>query len=765
MKKNVFYIIGLFLVFSCSTKSIQTTDSKPETAIVTLPVESEQIMQMPEKIKELLASMSLEDKCGEMTQLALDMVMKGEPYVIPEPQEFDTVKLKNVIVDLKVGSILNVAGHTIDRAKWLSIMETIQSYAAKKESKIPILYGIDAIHGVNYTVGGTLFPQQIAQAATWNPALVKQAAEITAYETRASYIPWNFSPVLDIGRHPLWPRFYETFGEDTHLASTLTKAVIEGYQGDNIGADYKVAACMKHFIGYSLPFTGKDRTPALIPERTLREYFIPTFKAAIEAGAATIMINSGEVNGIPTHADEWLLKDILRDELGFKGVAVSDWEDIMYLFSRHRVATDHKDAIRIAVNAGIDMSMVPMNTEFPVLLKELVEEGKVSMERIDEAVGRILTLKYDLGLFDDAIRKDVDYSKFGSEEHQAASLNATLEAITLLKNEDNILPLKKEAKILVTGPNANSLNALNGGWTHVWQGTDTTYNTKGKLTFLEALQQDFESVSYKEGTTFDTIIDIEAAVKAAEDSDVIIACLGELPYCEFMGNVDDIDLPQAQYDLVNALAETGKPIVLTLIEGRPRLISQIEKKVAAVLMAYLPGDEGGVALSKIILGEVNPSGKLPFTYPRKPYALGTYDYKNTDQINIQGSVQGINPQFNFGQGLSYTSFKYSNLKIDETGWQTKQPLKISVDVQNTGSTIGKEVVQLYINDLVASVTPSVHKLRGFEKIELDANETKTVSFEIVPEDLSFVGINNKQIYEPGTFEIRISDLTEKIELE
>ena len=710
------------------------------------------------KVEQLLSTMTLEDKVGEMTQLSLDMVSVGTPYNLAEPHQLDTAKLRKVLVDLRVGSILNNGGHAQTRKHWHEIVKAIQDMAMReKKSGIPVLYGIDSIHGANYTSDATLYPQQINLAATWNPKLVKELAKISAYETRASAIPWSFSPVLDVGRDQRWSRFWETFGEDVFLASTMGVAVIEGMQGNAISSHDQVAASMKHFLGYSLPLTGKDRSPGWIPERQLREYFLPTFKAAIDAGAKTVMINSGEINGIPVHADPKILQDLLRDELGFQGLAVSDWEDIKYLYSRHRIAKDYKDAVKIAINAGIDMSMVAVDLDFPVLLKELVEEGDVPLSRIDEAVSRILTLKYELGLFETPYPDFNAHPDFGSEKFEKVALQGALESIVLLKNEDGILPLSKNGKILVTGPTAHSLNALNGSWSGTWQGTDPKYNTPNKLTLYESLGEHYgkTNVKYVEGATVDKVVNIPAAVATARNSSVAIVCIGEMPYTEKPGDINDLNLPDAQIELVEAIAKTGTPIILVLVEGRPRIVKKIEPMAKAIIFAGLAGNEGGKALSKILSGDYNPDGKLPFSYPRFANDLIPYDHKGTDQIAPNLSADAFHPQWEFGYGKSYTSYKYANLQVESLA---DGKYSVSVDVTNTGKRKGKETLQLYVTDKVASITPPVKRLRAFKKLEFNPGETKRYQFSLTSDDLKFVGKDNRWITEPGEFEVVIGSL-------
>ena len=704
-------------------------------------------------VESLMADMTLEDKVGEMTQLTIDMISVGEPYALQEPHTLDEKKLQNILVDLKVGSILNCGGHAYTREHWAKIIETIQDYATnKKESGIPVLYGIDAIHGTNYTSGATLFPQQLGQAATWNPDLAKACGEVTAYETRASGIPLTFSPVLDIGRDARWPRLWETYGEDMHLATELGVAYIDGLQGDDISNPHKIASCMKHFLGYSVTLRGRDRTQAWIPERQLREYFLPTFRAAVEAGAKTIMINSGEMNGIPVHADSKILVDLLRDELGFKGLAVTDWEDIGYLVSRHKVATDFKDAIRISINAGIDMAMVPTDASFPTLLAELVREGQVPMSRVDESVKRILMVKKALGLFDAPLVDFASYTDFASKKHEAKALMTAEESIVLVKNQENILPLAAEKNILVVGPNADRMNAMNGGWTGTWQGDNPQYDTPGKLTVLAALK------AKSQGTV--TYAEADQAVNAAASADVIVACLGEGSYTEKPGDLDDLNLDEDQMELIKALKETGKRIVLIMLEGRPRVIRKIVDDASAILVGFLPGDEGGKAIANILYGDVNPSGKLPVTYPRYSNDLVTYDHKGTDKIDRQFGTNAFNPQWEFGYGLSYTQFSYSNLAVSPTS----NGMHVSVTVTNSGDKKGKEVIQVYVQDMVASITPAAKRLRAFDKIELEPGASRSLSFMITKEDLSFVGADNTRVFEPGEFRVECGGLYENLSL-
>lgn len=750
IKNSVLYIFFLFAITSYSDKN--KNESKENSTEL--------------KVKELLSKMTVEEKVGQMTQINLDVICVGEIFNLKEPHTIDPDKLNKAISEYKVGSILNCGGHTYTRAHWHKIINQIQETSKSKTPLgIPVLYGIDAIHGANYTQGATLFPQQLAQAATWNPELVEKIAAITAYEVRASGIPWNFSPVLDLGRQPLWSRFFETYGEDVYLAQQLTASAIKGYQGNDVSAKDKVAACMKHFLGYSFSLSGKDRTPAWIPERELRQYFLPTFKTAIEAGAKTVMINSGEINGVPVHANHDILTNLLRKELNFKGVAVTDWEDIIKLYKIHRVAGSLKEAVKIAILAGIDMSMVPNDFEFTKLLIELVNEKQVPMSRIDEAVSRILTLKFELGLFENATANMQDYVDFGTEKFQKVSRDAAAESITLLKN-GGVLPISKNSKVLICGPAAHSLNIMNGAWTHTWQGIDTTYNTPNKLTILEAVKSKIGSskVTYFEGVGLDTEKNMAQTLAAARYNDYVVVCLGEIPCTEKPGDIEDLTLPDAQLNLVKALFKIGKPIILVLVENRPRIISQIADMAQAILMCYLPGDEGGNAVSDILFGDVNPSGKLPFTYPRFTGSLVSYDHKYADKLDKNFKENAFNPQFHFGHGLSYSNFVYSDLVFNKTTINANDTLTITVKVKNIGSMPGKEVVQIYLSDLYASITPSVKKLVWFKKQWIEAGTESNFVFKITKDDLSFIDQNNRSVFEAGDFEISVSSLKQTFTL-
>jgi len=715
-------------------------------------------------IDDILSKMSLKEKVGQMTQLNIDVISVGEVYNLQEPHVLDTIKLRKAIVEYGIGSLLNVGGHAYSLDHWHEIISAVQTMATDETNLgIPILYGIDAIHGANYLLEGTLFPQPLAQAATFNPKMVQKAAEITAYETRASGIPWNFSPVLDVARQPLWSRVFETYGEDVYLCKKMGVATINGYQGEDTSDPYKLASCMKHFLGYSWSFTGKDRTTAYIPEMQLREYFLPTFQAAVETGALSVMINSGDINGIPVHADKRILTDLLRKELHFDGVAVTDWEDIIKLHQFHKIAPTLKDAVKMAINAGIDMSMVPNDYQFSDLLVELVNEGEVPMSRIDESVRRILLMKQRLGLFEDPFTPaNYSYPLVASDSFVYHSYQIATEAITLLKNEKEVLPLSSDLKIYVTGPMANSLTMINGSWSRTWQGTDELWNDTTKHTILESVQSKFSEVSYSQGCEIDHVIPTDKSLEIAKNSDVIIACVGEYPSTEKPGDIHSLNMEEAQIEFVKELSELGKPIVLVLVENRARIIREIEPLCDAIIMAYQPSENGSDALADILSGDVNPSGKLPITYPRYANSLLLYDHRYTDQLHPNYGLGAFNPQFEFGHGLSYTDFSYSNLKasIDNT----KKAISVSVDVTNTGQVDGKETVLVFISDLYASVAPPVKRLRSFEKTLIKTGETQTLNFEIEPNELAFINKDNQWITEAGEFMISVGGLTTNITL-
>lgn len=729
------------------------------------------------KADELLAKMTLEEKVGQMTQLEISMVSAGRNQEI----RIDPAKLEKAVVKYGVGSILNVADQALTLDRWHETIRQIQDAAKRTRLKIPVLYGIDTIHGANYVQGATLFPQPLAMAATWNPELMMRASEVAAVETRAAGIPWTFSPVLDIGRQPLWPRLWETFGEDPYLATVMGVASVRGYEGTDVSSPERVASCLKHYMGYGLPLSGRDRTPAWVPEIYLREYVLPPFKAAVDAGARTVMVNSGEINGVPVHVSHFLLNDILRRELGFRGVAVSDWEDIKKLVNIHRVAATEKEATRMSVMAGVDMSMVPSDYSFADHLLALAQEGAVPRSRIDEAVRRILTLKFELGLFEDPMPNASLRAKFATPESRRMSLEAAREALTLLKNADGLLPLDKGRKVLVTGPTADSLISLNNGWTYVWQGSEESLYPKDRPTIRQAVEARAgkANVSYAPGTritrapggpsnttptSVDEEVDIAAAARAAREADVVVLCLGEGSYTETPGNITDLTLPEPQLKLAEAVAAAGKPVVVVLVEGRPRIINRIADRAGAILMAYNPGNEGGQAVADVLFGDYNPSGRLPFTYPRHPNALLNYDHKSYENQNTTFGLTPFNPQFPFGHGLSYTTFKYDALRLGRRTLGGQDKLTVSVTVTNTGRRAGGEVVQLYLRDLVASVTPPDKRLRRFAKIQLEPGQSRTLAFELERDDLAFIGQDNRPTVEPGEFEVLVGGLAEKFTL-
>ena len=761
MYKSYFLIISLLCFSSCineDSKSSFLIDSENEKSI-----------------SSLINDMTIEEKVGQTCQITLDAILKKDSLgVLLEPHQIDQEKLDQAILEYNIGSVLNVSNHTFSLEKWHSIIDDIQTIALTTSHKIPIIYGVDAIHGATYIQNSTLFPQEIGLAATWDTSHARVMGAITAYETRASGVPWNFSPVLDLGRQPIWSRFFETLGEDVYLVKTMGKSIINGYQGNGLIDKYHVAACLKHYVGYSYPKSGRDRTPALIPNRTMEECHLPPFKEAIDAGALTVMINSGEVNGIPGHANKYLLTDILKDKWGFSGFAVSDWEDFINLHKVAQTDSTLKDAIATAINAGVDMSMVPNNPEYKnycKLLIELVKEGRVSEVRLDDAVRRILRVKHQLGLFnEDRLPNDNDYSKFGSEEHRVASYNTASESITLLKNEKDILPLSTNNSVLLIGPTANSLNCLNGAWTHTWQGVDETYNNKYP-TIKDVIEERFSSVNYFEGSKMimkdgdEADIpssDLKNAVQKAKSSDVAIICLGELPSTERPGDIYTLDLPKEQQLIVEELSKTGIPIILVLVEGRPKIIRDIEQLSDAIVQAYLPGDQGASAIVDVLCGDINPSGKLPYTYPRYNGVIMHYDHKQSELINANTWKNDFyNPQWDFGFGLSYTTFEYSNMQITNKTLSSENTLLVSVDVTNTGKMKGKEVVQLYVRDHFASISPSLRKLKRFTKIELEPSEKRTVEFTIGIEDLKFYGKENKWIVEEGKFSLMINSLSKE----
>lgn len=725
------------------------------------------------KVEKTLAKMSLDEKIGQMLELNLDVM--GTMDWNKGVWTLNETMLDTMISKYKVGSILNAPGtRAATVEQWQGWIKLIQKKSMKYMG-IPDIYGLDHNHGVTYTQGGTLFPQPINLGASFNTELARQMAEVTAYESRAANCPWVYNPVLDLGRDPRWSRIWESFGEDAIVNSRMAEAEVKGYQGDNPNNidKYHVATSVKHYMAYGAPWTGKDRTPAYLSPAMLREKYFEPFKAAIQAGALTIMANSASINGVPVHASYEYLTKWLKEDLNWDGMIVTDWADINNLYQRERVAKDKKDAIRIAINAGIDMSMDPYSVDFCILLKELVNEDKVSMTRIDDAVRRILRVKYRLGLFDTPNTGGKGYEKFGSDEFAQKALHAAEETEVLLKNEDNILPLAKGKKILLTGPNANQMRCLNGGWSYTWQGSRAEDLAVKYNTIYESLCNKFgkENIVLEQGVTYneqgqyweENAPEIEKAVSAANSADVVIACIGENSYCETPGNLTDLWLSENQRNLVNELAKTGKPIILILNEGRPRLIADIEPLAKAIVHILLPGNYGADALANLLAGEANFSAKLPYTYPREINSLANYDYKVSEEVGTMAGAYNydakVSLQWPFGYGLSYTTYEYSNLKVDKASFTADDILTVTVDVKNMGSRVGKESVLLYSSDLVASVVPDNKRLRDFTKIELQPGEVKTVTFRLPAKSLAFVGADNHWILEEGDFILKVGNQT------
>jgi len=719
-----------------------------------------------DEIEILLSQMSLREKAGQMTNISLMAVAEGEFWMKRDTVVLDTAKMRVLLVEKGVGSVQNLGSYPFTVEEWNMHIQTLQQYVMENtDLQIPILYGIDAVHGANYSAGSTLFPHQLALASTRNRALAEETGRITSYEMMACNIPWNYAPVLDVSKQPIWGRIFETFGEDTYITSEMGAAFVRGSQGKDLSDPYTTAVCLKHFIGYGTPFNGKDRSPAYIPENYLRELYIPPFQKAIDQGALTVMINSGSVNGIPSHADQVLITDILKGELGFQGFTISDWEDVVNLYKTHQVARDEREAVKLAVNAGLDMCMEPYDASFADLLVDLVDSGEVSMDRVNDAVRRILKVKKKLGLFE-KLQTKADYSLYGSEEHAQKAYEAAVETVCLLKNENSVLPLNPNRKYLITGVGANSLNYLNGAWSRSWSGRTTEFNDEEKLTIYEAVENivGSENLTYVEGTDYDNDINTSKAVQAARSADMVIVCLGEIPATEKPSDIDDLMFPEAQLQLVKELSKTGKPIVLVILEARPRIIRPIDPLVDGICVSFLPGHEGGRALADVLFGKQNPSGKLPVTYPRYSNSIWTYDHTKADKRDAGFGFDGFKPQYEFGHGLSYTSFEYSDLQLSSDTLELGDTLRISINLANTGDRAGKEVVELYTSDLVASVVPAVKRLRRFEKYELEPGQSKNIEFDITSSDLAFVNREIQWVTEPGTFVIQIDTLQKKFYL-
>lgn len=722
------------------------------------------------QVEQTLKKLTLEEKIGQMMELVTDLFgandKNGVFYI-------DEHKTDSILSRYKIGSILNAPNTCAPTAKqWEKYIAQIQKISMKRIG-IPCVFGLDQNHGSTYTQGGTLFPQNINVAATFNREIARRSAEATAYETRAVSVPWTYSPTVDLGRDARWPRIWENFGEDCYLSSEMGKAMVYGFQGEdpNNIDQYHIATSMKHFMGYGVPWTGKDRTPAYISPADLREKHFAPFLAGLQAGALTVMVNSASVNGVPMHANKEFLTGWLKEETGWDGVLITDWADINNLYTREMVAKDKKDALRIAINAGIDMIMEPYSCDACGYLVELVKEGKIPMSRIDDACRRVLRMKYRLDLFKNPTQKLKNYPKFGGEEFAKLALEGATESMVLLKNEGNILPLQHGKKILLTGPNANQMRCLNGGWSYTWQGHRADEFAGKYNTIYEAFCNEYgkENVILNQGVTYnekgkyweENEPQIQEAVAAAKDADVIVACIGENSYTETPGNLTDLWLSENQRNLVKALAQTGKPVILVLNEGRPRLIADIEPLAQGIINTLIPGNMGGDALSNLVSGKSNFSGKMPYTYPKEINSLANYDFKKSEEV---GTMEGaydynakITQQWGFGYGLSYTSYKYSNLKVSQSDFRHGDIIKVSVDVKNTGKVAGKESVLLFSSDLIASVVPDGRRLRAFDKVELQPGETKTMTFELKADDLAFVGWNGKWRLEEGDFKLMIAD--------
>ena len=722
------------------------------------------------QVEQTLKKLTLEEKIGQMMELVTDLFgandKNGVFYI-------DEHKTDSILSRYKIGSILNAPNTCAPTAKqWEKYIAQIQKISMKRIG-IPCVFGLDQNHGSTYTQGGTLFPQNINVAATFNREIARRSAEATAYETRAVSVPWTYSPTVDLGRDARWPRIWENFGEDCYLSSEMGKAMVYGFQGEdpNNIDQYHIATSMKHFMGYGVPWTGKDRTPAYISPADLREKHFAPFLAGLQAGALTVMVNSASVNGMPMHANKDILTGWLKEETGWDGVLITDWADINNLYTREMVAKDKKDALRIAINAGIDMIMEPYSCDACGYLVELVKEGKIPMSRIDDACRRVLRMKYRLDLFKNPTQKLKNYPKFGGEEFAKLALEGATESMVLLKNEGNILPLQHGKKILLTGPNANQMRCLDGGWSYTWQGHRADEFAGKYNTIYEAICNEYgkENVILNQGVTYnekgkyweENEPQIQGAVAAAKDADVIVACIGENSYTETPGNLTDLWLSENQRNLVKALAQTGKPVILVLNEGRPRLIADIEPLAQGIINILIPGNMGGDALANLVSGKSNFSGKMPYTYPKEINSLANYDFKKSEEV---GTMEGaydynakITQQWGFGYGLSYTTYKYSNLKVSQSDFRHGDIIKVSVDVKNTGKVAGKESVLLFSSDLIASMVPDGRRLRAFDKVELQPGETKTMTFELKADDLAFVDWNGKWRLEEGDFKLMIAD--------
>lgn len=722
------------------------------------------------KVDQTLKKLTLEEKVGQMMEIVIDLLggndKNGVFYI-------DEHKADSIFTHYKVGSILNAPNTCAPTAQqWEKYMAQIQKLSMKRMG-VPCIFGLDQNHGSTYTQGGTLFPQNINVAATFNREIARRSAEATAYETRAASVPWTYSPTVDLGRDARWPRIWENFGEDCYLSSEMGKAMVYGFQGEdpNHIDQYHIATSMKHFMGYGVPWTGKDRTPAYISPADLREKHFAPFLAGIEAGSLSVMVNSASVNGMPMHANKEILTHWLKEQTGWDGVLITDWADVNNLYTREMVAKDKKDALRIAINAGIDMVMEPYSCDACGYIIELVNEGKIPMSRIDDACRRVLRMKYRLGLFEHPTQKLKNYPLFGGEQFAQLALEGATESMVLLKNNNNILPLQKGKKILLTGPNANQMRCLDGGWSYTWQGNRTDEFAGKYNTIYEALCNEYgkENIVLNQGVTYNEAgkyweenePQIAAAVEAAKNVDVVVACIGENSYTETLGNLTDLWLSENQRNLVKALATTGKPIILVLNEGRPRLIADIEPLAQGVVDILIPGNYGGDALAQLLSGKANFSGKMPYTYPKEINSLANYDFKKSEEVGTMTGAYDYNAkitqQWGFGQGLSYTTYQYSNLKVDKASFAHDDVIRVSVEVKNTGKVAGKESVLLFSSDLMASMVPDGRRLRAFDKVALQPGESKTVTFDLKANDLAFVGWDGKWILEEGDFKLMVAD--------
>lgn len=767
MKKTLIYVSMLALACTASA-NICTANANIHTTNANIPVIKSDA-KIEAKVDQTLKKLTLEEKVGQMMEIVIDLLggndKNGVFYI-------DEHKADSIFTHYKVGSILNAPNTCAPTAQqWEKYLAQIQKLSMKRLG-VPCIFGLDQNHGSTYTQGGTLFPQNINVAATFNREIARRSAEATAYETRAASVPWTYSPTVDLGRDARWPRIWENFGEDCYLSSEMGKAMVYGFQGEdpNHIDQYHIATSMKHFMGYGVPWTGKDRTPAYISPADLREKHFAPFLAGIEAGALSVMVNSASVNGMPMHANKEILTHWLKEQTGWDGVLITDWADVNNLYTREMVAKDKKDALRIAINAGIDMVMEPYSCDACGYIIELVNEGKIPMSRIDDACRRVLRMKYRLGLFEHPTQKLKNYPLFGGEQFAQLALEGATESMVLLKN-NNILPLQKGKKILLTGPNANQMRCLDGGWSYTWQGNRTDEFAGKYNTIYEALCNEYgkENIVLNQGVTYNEAgkyweenePQIAAAVEAAKHVDVVVACIGENSYTETPGNLTDLWLSENQRNLVKALATTGKPIILVLNEGRPRLIADIEPLAQGVVNILIPGNYGGDALAQLLSGKANFSGKMPYTYPKEINSLANYDFKKSEEVGTMTGAYDYNAkitqQWGFGHGLSYTTYQYSNLKVDKATFAHDDVIRVSVEVKNTGKVAGKESVLLFSSDLMASMVPDGRRLRAFDKVALQPGESKTVTFDLKANDLAFVGWDGKWILEEGDFKLMVAD--------